>query len=398
MYSLISIYIIIPMIFSHIFSRFWSGFLISNGIGNFESIKIEFFLFLIILALIETLIFISREKWNNLKNTWWKVLIAIIIFAGISPIVYSHQNMLNILLWTWEKQHGILFIIGVILLANLLLVLSQKQLKKIAYIIIGTGVTIAIIAITESFFGYNIFTGLSFITQGSWSNIRSIATLGNPNYVAGYLLMILPMILGYVRHFEKYILLVIICFGILATKSVIGISLAWVYILYTIIQKNLSRNTLILLVISIISIFLFIYTNYHESEKWLSLTSRFILMKYVFLGYIDGSALSIIFGNGPDSISWFFAGARATEINTYFPENMIIDSSHNIILDILFSYWLIGVGICTSYIVNSWKNISHTNKSVIILGLLFFSLNVIIIVPILIFIFALQSRKRISDQ
>lgn len=86
--------------------------------------------------------------------------------------------------------------------------------------------TIAIIAITESFFGYNIFTGLSFITQGSWSNIRSIATLGNPNYVAGYLLMILPMILGYVRHFEKYILLVIICFGILATKSVIGISLA----------------------------------------------------------------------------------------------------------------------------------------------------------------------------
>ncbi len=397
MYSLISIYIIIPFIFSHIFSRFWSDFLISNGIGNFESIKVEFFLFLICLAFIETFIFISREKWSNLKNTWWKILIATIIFVGISPIIYSHQSILNISLWTWEKQHGILFIIGVILLANLLLVLSQKQLKKLTYIIIGAWVTIATIAITETFFGYNIFTGLSFMTQGSWSDVRSIATLGNPNYLAGYLLMILPMTMGYIHRFEKYILLVIICFGILATKSIIGISLVWAYIFYIMTRKFWSRNNLILLVLALIPIFLFIYTNYHDSDKWLSLTSRFILMKYVFLGYIDGSALSIMFGNGPDSISWFFAESRVTEINAYFPENMIIDSSHNMILDILFSYWLIGLGICTSYAMNSWKNISHTNKSVIILGLLFFSLNVIVIVPILIFIFALQSREIISN-
>jgi hypothetical protein len=76
---------------------------------------------------------------------------------------------------------------------------------------------------------------------------------------------------------------------------------------------------------------------------------------------------------------------------------MIIDSSHNIIIDILFSYWLIGFTIVTWYIMNSWKRLSYTNKSICILGFLFFSLNVIVIVPLLIFIFALQSHTNSNN-
>lgn len=398
MYSLLLIYTLIPLIFSHFFARLWADFVITNGIGNFESVKVHLFLFLIVFAIAEIALFLSQKKWYHQKNTWWKILLSIILFLGISFLIYPHENISNLLLWIWEKQHGILFVIGLVFLASILPILNQKWRKKLTYIIIGTGICISLIAIMEVFLDYNIFTGLSFLVRGSWGDSRGTATLGNPNYVAGYLLMILPLVLGNVVRFEKYILALLLFLGILATKSVIGITLASFFLLYFATKRIFDKRDFLIFLLIIISISLWVYLNYHDSGKWLSLTSRFILMKHTFLGYIHGPFPSFLFWNGPDGIVEFFSWERNMEITAYFPANMIIDSSHNIFIDIIFSYWLIGLGVFVSYIVNSWKNMSPTNKSILILGLLFFSLNVIVIAPMLLIIYVLSYQKNIPEK
>lgn len=106
----------------------------------------------------------------------------------------------------------------------------------------------------EVFLDYNIFTGLSFLVRGSWGDSRGTATLGNPNYVAGYLLMILPLVLGNVVRFEKYILALLLFLGILATKSVIGITLASFFLLYFATKRIFDKRDFLIFLLIIISI------------------------------------------------------------------------------------------------------------------------------------------------
>lgn len=97
--------------------------------------------------------------------------------------------------------------------------------------------------------------------------------------------------------------------------------------------------------------------------------------------------LGILFGYGPDSIIEYFSlSPRSDLINAYFPSSSAIDSSHNILIDILYSYGLIFfVGIVHS-MRNRWSRISHTAHESILLTIAFFSLNVIILAPLILII------------
>lgn len=64
MYSLIAIFAIVPLIFSHIFARISEDFLFVNGIGSFESVKMPFFLALVITATIEIAL-ARRDFWSR---------------------------------------------------------------------------------------------------------------------------------------------------------------------------------------------------------------------------------------------------------------------------------------------------------------------------------------------
>ncbi len=57
MYSLYAIFALIPLIFSHTFARFGEHFIIDNGIGNFESVKMHLFLIGVVWTLGESCIY-----------------------------------------------------------------------------------------------------------------------------------------------------------------------------------------------------------------------------------------------------------------------------------------------------------------------------------------------------
>ena len=393
MYLILGIFAIIPLIFSHTFARFWADFIIDNNIGHFESIKMHFFLILLVLASIE--IFTNTQKWRKImweykKNKYF--LSGCFLFFLLAFWIYPYEHYWDLLLGIGEKQHGLLLPFGLIWFYILLHFLEKSELQKIGYTIIGTGSIVALVALIE-ILGYNIFTGAIYSVEGSWWEVRSTSTLGNPNYVAGYLLMILPLIVFQMRGFLKYILFIALWSGIIATKSMIGIWLLLAYSLYLLGKKIIPKKIHILFPVIMILGGASVYFFFAGTEKWLSLTSRFVLMKHTFLGSLD-SMIAIWFWHGPDAIIRYFSFIRAPEIDAYFPPNMIIDSSHNIFIDILSMYGVIGVGFFVYVTLSRLKHLDHASKVGLMLGLSFLSLNVFVLSHMILLVYFLSFTKK----
>lgn len=335
------------------------------------------FLLLLVFAIAESMIQ-KWQKWSiflRYRNTQIGIL-GLFTFFFIGVVLYPHENLRDLLLGVWEKQHGILLPIGLIWLGILLSFLEKSEMRKIGYTIIASGTLVALVALIEKI-GYNTFTWSSYGVKWSWWEIRSTSTLGNPNYVAGYLLMILPVIVSTVWRFEKYILIFLLSFAMISTKSVIGITVACIFFLFLLLRKYGGKKYFLILAVIIITISVSLYLNYHDSEKWLSFTSRLILMKYTLIGSLD-SLVWIVFGHGPDAIIRLYSSMRPLEINAYFPEGMIIDSSHNIFIDIFMKFGVFGLSFI-AFILYRWKDLESYAKQGLIFWGLFFFLNVIVV-------------------
>lgn len=396
MYSLIAIFLSIPLIFSHFFGRVWADFIIENSIGHFESVKMHLFLSLLIIATLEML----WTKWRAISQSlkrhrylfFW--MIGIILF--LSTYIYEYPNLRDLALGIGEKQHGLLLPIGLIWLGYLLSFLTTLERRKILYALFFSGIFISLVSLLEGVLRYDIFSGLPFVNTGSWWDIRATATLGNPNYVAGYLLMLLPLAWWYLIWWKRYIICMLMIFGILMTKSLIAISLMIAYFLGLIWYRYLWKKIYVLLPIYGLTILSLIYIATPDSEKWISLISRFVLMKYTLIGE-SISPISLFFGHGPDAITQIFALMRPEEVDQYFPRNSIIDSSHNIWIDIFVSYGLSGLVLCIWYMSRGWSKRDIFRKSSIVLSIIFLSLNVVVISHLIVLVWLLWDTWQERD-
>ncbi len=131
--------------------------------------------------------------------------------------------------------------------------------------------------------------------------------------------------------------------------------------------------------------------------KFLSLESRGVLMVETMKLAVE-HPVGLLIGTGPDSIIQTFSTHRSDRINAYFPSDMAIDSSHNVVIDFLYSYGIllmIGLGV---RFFKRWGTLDSTARQVVILSLLFFSLNVIVIAPLIVILFILASTPRIAAE
>ncbi len=129
------------------------------------------------------------------------------------------------------------------------------------------------------------------------------------------------------------------------------------------------------------------------SEKWLSFLSRFVIMKYTLIDGIS-SPIDLLFGHGPDAVMRLFALVRPEEVDQYFPRDSIIDSSHSIFIDTFMNYGLFGLAGSVAYIWRRWDEIISYKKHSIILGLIFLSLNVVVISHLIVLIWLLSDTKK----
>jgi hypothetical protein len=365
--------------FSHFFARLGEDFVIETGVGSFESVKVYLFLALLLIATLE----VSRKYWTPQINKWF--FGSLVIFLLILFLV-AHENIRDFLFGIWEKQHAILMGVWLIWLYHLLRWGAQDQKKILKNVILITGVIVSVIALIEYISGYSVFLWLPISTE------RAISTLGNPNYLAGYLLMLLPLAWSLENIWRKYGTLIILYLGIIISSSVIGITLASFFILWLFLRKFFGGRKWFFVFLFLAIIGIIMITNLSESDKWLSLVSRFVLMRETLKLSIE-SVLHIMMWYGPNAIISMYDWVRSTIINAYFPQDMIIDSSHNIWIDIGVKYGLITLSALIFFLVKVWRDLTTEAKSGVILGLAFLSLNVAVISHYILFVYFLSEKK-----
>ena len=241
---------------------------------------------------------------------------------------------------------------------------------------------------------------------------RSVSTLGNPNYVAGYLLIFVPLliasslvVIGKTKQridiqIVHILAILILLIAIYATGSYIAIVLIGLLGLWYILQymfRDLARSRQIIVWIMLSICLVFIALSLIDPTKFLSLSSRFVLMRESLL-MMTRDPISFLIGFGPDSILTYFSLDRSILVNSHFPANMSIDSSHNVFIDILFQYGILPILIIGYALSIIWKNQKEELKIAILLGGIFLALNVFVVAHIVVLCLLILISMRESNQ
>ncbi len=373
MYSLRVLFFVLPLYFSHVFSPFgiaiWESY-------SFERYKVYLFLILLIIAYIEWLILYPGRIWEIFRQYIFQI-IGLLLIPVVSAMYFVIPFDSNWLFGSYEKHHGYLFYTSIVLLVPLLLVSTREHLRSYLNSIISAAIIVAVLAIGEYLGGiWDIYgrSGVDFAYSG-----RSLSTLGNPNYLSGYLLLVLPLLARWCSP-ERWILLFLFGCAMVTTGSYIGIFLMWVYLCYLVLRSlNFPKFVSSALILMSTIICLIIGSYLLDSDKILSLMSRLVLMSES-LSMMFHNPVSFLIGFGPDSLLSHFATLRSQMVNSYFPSNMLIDSSHNIIIDILFQYGIVPIMLMGYFLYRYFGNQKEELQIAILFGIVFLSLNVFVVV------------------
>lgn len=179
---------------------------------------------------------------------------------------------------SYERQQGLLQLLYYVLFFLLFVNFFDKSdVRKIIYWLCATGIFISLIAIFQNYFG--LF--LSFWDTGVLVGRTAIGTIGQPNFLAGYLVMLIPFCVVFTfetKDWKKYLWItgsLLIIWAVLLTLSrgaIIGI-------LFLLIFMGLFYKRRLLL-IPILSIAILILTNIFSGQLFIKenrLLSRLIL-------------------------------------------------------------------------------------------------------------------------
>jgi hypothetical protein len=324
------------------------------------------------------------QKLLRLYRKWWIFLILLTILPLIVHIG-SGTGWSDFFLGSYEKHHGYLFWLGLIFFGIGTAIVDDK--RKLVEVSTYTAGVVGLIGILE-------YLGLTLIPidgDTSWGAGRIVSTLGNPNYVAWYLLIHLPLLTLIKKSEQRYTIGWLLVLATILTGSYIAIGLMVIYALLLLSRKVSARYGALILILMVLTSITLIW-QVIPGEKKLSFETRGVLMMETLQATID-HPLNILIWYGPDSITRYFSWPRSEIIRAYIPGDHMIDSSHSIIIDTLYSYGLIIVLILGWMIVRNISTLDLYARDGLILGLIFFSLNVIVLAPLLVMISLTQKNK-----
>jgi hypothetical protein len=381
MFGLMAMFLLVPLYFSHVFAPF--GMIIGEG-SSFERQKGYIFAVLLVMALFEIMISKMPMIITTVEKNW-KIYLALLILPSIPWWLYTPDPEL-FFIGSIEKNHGYFWYTGMLLLVFLFQTLNLKERRNVLIASLLGASLVAFFAVIEwSIWGSPFFESLQ---RAAWWELRSVSTLGNPNYVAGYLLAQLALV-GFIDSRAKYIITTILAFGILSTGSYIGIALMICFFGVILLRRFFSFQTTFFLFITVIGIGIFLASELLSSEKILSFESRYILMKELSSLFL-ASPLAFLIGFSPESILQYFDGPRSAIINQYFPSISAIDSSHNIFLDYTFQYGIISAWMVLIIGFKRFQKLPQEQQFAIVLVMLFLSFNVPVTVHIMMLILIFQ--------
>jgi hypothetical protein len=186
-------------------------------LGGFEKVKVLFFFGFITLA---TLFFLGSKKMTNHHLI---ILGAFLVWTAFS---YAVNSDINPYFWfgNGEKFHGWYLYFGLLLLGIILSTSTREEQKKYLTISLFSGTVVCFYALFQKF----ELDPIQSLYSSRLDATRIFGTLGNPNYLAGYVLMLLPLALIYLqtkRTILSAIMLAMLVIVLFWTKSFFGLGI-----------------------------------------------------------------------------------------------------------------------------------------------------------------------------
>lgn len=252
-----------------------------------------------------------------------------------------------------EKWHTTLLFFNLIWIFIILYNSDKKILSTLIQISILSATFISLLAIKELFFEtYN---------YGELAS-RALGSFWHPNYLAWYLLLIIPLTQYCKNNIHKYVSLGILLLWIIFTQSVVAVCLALWYLGYMLlpyVQKYAHKNIIwwILaaywLVLSIVLIQFF-------PEKLHSFLSRFYLWETT-LKIIFSDIKIFLIGSGFETLPYYFNSFKVPEVYIYENFWYTADRPHNFFLNVFFHLWVVWVGLLLYFV---WEFFKLLRKSI----------------------------------
>lgn len=328
-----------------------------NGFG-YEQIKVLFFITVVSIATVLWLILARLEpkkyelRWNHIKlaSTLFILSLGLSTILGVEP--------LNSLLGQAPYYQGFIFYLYLFLF-SLLVSVERIDLKLWAVAISISASLVAVIALKD-FILLNIFHQ-SIATYAG----RVVSTFGQPNFYAGYLLFSLPFVYLLFKNGKNLRKLSYICFGLVVSGTGASFSRSTIFILaallvFLLLHKFIKSAKLLLgvgviaLIIGcVISVVVASGIFYEEVFRPLTFQKgeahQFSIERR---GYIWPVITQLIverpiFGYGLENLSQAFSSYKPPEklfgINIIGVNALIVDRSHNLIMDLLIFSGAVGL-------------------------------------------------------
>lgn len=272
-----------------------------------------------------------------------------LIFIYLATLMLSTFNSLEISISIWgspEREEGLLAICAYIIIF-ILTKRYYKFNKKHLYLFIIASTIVSLYG-TLQYFGFDPIP--KDYLRGSWSG-RAYSTMGNPNFLGAYLVLVLPIVIySYIKTKRNVFLLCtsLIYFSLLCTMtrgSWIGFGFSLLIIVFFSFKHKGDRTNIYIL-IAILSIatimFNFISDNYFIS-RFISIFGDFKTTIDMETGYEKSGAGRMfiwnktlvilkdypLFGVGIDNLYLEFNNRFGKEIFETFGYNVLVDKAHN---------------------------------------------------------------------
>ena len=302
----------------------------------------------------------SRDRWAKIKSFW--PAFVFILVLGVSTI-FSEVRWFSF--WgSWERRMGFLtwlhfFVFSLVLFLNLK---SKKQIYRILISVIFSSILVVFYGLIQSQ-GLDIFGW----TYDPFAHGRIFSTVGQPNFLGSWLLLVLPipLIFLYRRNFKTKILslflFLLLLYTLFLTKSrgaIVGLIALLGFLSFVWIWKKNKKLVIIpiLCFIFIFSLLFFSQTNIQKSNES-SISLPFLARIQSFTNLQEAGQYRLkhwqaslelikqkpILGYGIATQRFNFPKYYQPEFAIYEKPNIYLDYAHNDILDVLLSAGILGL-------------------------------------------------------
>ncbi len=368
--------IVFIVFFLFIFPLIFSSFIYSYNV--FELLKGAVLwpavLLLLLLSLIKIFVFNINIK-NYLNNNFIFIFLILIIFLIFNTFIVADNYDLA-LFGDYNRRQGLFTQLSYIVFFSLMvfnLMIVKNFKKTINYILFSISLSGFLVAL----YGFMQYIGLDyFIWQETVISGRVISSIGQPNFLASFLLLSLGVSIATLFKFKniylKLFFIIIIFFHLLtiylsASRSAfIALILVFIISLFTLIKKR--KNLLILFFSSLISclIFIILFINYLPDNRF---TQTFNFKEGSTLARKEfyATAFEIIkekpvFGHGLEQAGNRFVAYYNPDWALFSKVNDYPDRAHNIVLDLIINFGIIGFLIYLSIFIYSIYFLLFKNK------------------------------------